>query len=309
MIWTSADILTAVAGFALAVLTPPLLEFLFHAVTVEVEDETQVMVTEFGKLKHIFRDPGAHLYFKKLLPWVRTIPVSLQRDFRHYRDIHVNDCRGTTVMVDLWIEFRVVDPVRALFVIEDWEQSLQSLLTHSATSILGIQEFNQILENRSELGLTLKKDILNETTRWGLQIEEVFIRQVSLLPEISKQMFAAVAARLERAKADVDEEGRLRVTELEAKTSAKIAELVGDAKGQYPAAVGRAYRELAKDPEVFRAYQELYELSLIRPHRTIAFQGFNAGEVKELEAAMVAPPTPDHVMPGSHPLLPPLGSA
>ena len=307
--WTSTQILQTIGGFVAAILITPFVRFLYGLVTIEVEDETAVLVTRFGKLVAQLKDHGAHFFPEKLLPWVRVIPVSLQRDFRHYREIHVNDRSGTTVMVDLWIEFRVADAQRALFQIENWEMSLQSLLTHSATSILGTQEFHQILANRSELGNTLKKDILAETNRWGLLIEEVFIRQVSLLPEVSRQLFEAVGARLERAKADVDEDGRLRVSELEARTDALVAELVAEAKGQYPLAVSRAYEVLARDPEVFAAYRELYDLSLVRPHRTVSFQGFGENEVRAMDAAMVAPPTPDSVPPGTQPVVSPLSSS
>ena len=83
---------------------------------------------------------------------------------------------------------------------------------------------------------------------------------------------------LERAKADVEEDGRLRVALLEAQTSARVAELVAKAKGQYPAAVGRALNELKQNPEVYAAYNELYELSVLKPHRTTAFVGFGSSD-------------------------------
>jgi regulator of protease activity HflC (stomatin/prohibitin superfamily) len=305
----STLILQTIAGFIVAVCITPAIRGLFSMLFVQVEDEHAVLIIKFGKLERTILHPGAHFLPSKALPWVKAVPVSLQRDFRHYKDIHVNDRRGTTVIVDLWIEFRVMDPARALFQVENWERSLQSMLTHSATSILGTQEFHRILENRTELGSTLKQDVMSETTRWGLQIEEVFIRQVSLLPEVSRQMFESVGAKLERARDDVREEGRLRVSLLEAQTSARIAELVAEAKGQYPAAIGRAYEELSKDPEVFTAYRELYDLSLVRPHRTISFQGFAEGEIRPIDAAMVAPPTPESVPPGLSPAVSPLSSS
>lgn len=288
--WTSTQILQTIAGLVVGCGVIPLVKFLFHMVTVQVEEGTAVLVTRFGKLVQVVREPGAHLCLSRVLPWVRTIPVSMQRDFRHYSNIHLNDRSGTTLVVDLWIEFRITNPTRALFEIENWEMALQSLLTHSATSILGMQSFHQILENRGELGGSLKADILNETSRWGLVVEEVFIRQVSLLPEISRQMFASVAARLERAKADVEEEGRLQVAELEARTAAQVVELVAEAKGQHLRAVGDAYEELAEDPVILNAYKQLYELSLIRPHRTHTFYGFAENELKSADAAMMIPP-------------------
>lgn len=286
---SSASIIQFLGGGLAVFALVAMVRAMFRAVTIEAVEGTQVLVTRFGKLHAILKEPGLHFFPWKAIPGHRVLPVSVQRDCRHYSDIHVNDCRGTSVIVDLWVEFRVVNPARALFHIEDWEKSLQSLLTHAATSILGTREFSQILRNRTELATLLKEDVKPETSRWGLQVEEVFIRQVSLLPEVSRQMFEMVAARLERAKADIEEEGRLQVAQMDAETSAQVAALEAEAKGQYPAAVGRAYEALAcQNQEVFEAYRELHALSLVRPHRTVAFHGFAPAEVSALDAAMTA---------------------
>ena len=42
---------------------------------------------------------------------------------------------------------------------------------------------------------------------------------------------------------------------------------------------------------MFAAYKELYELSLVRPQRTVAFRGFGNGALKEADAAMLVPPS------------------
>jgi hypothetical protein len=64
---------------------------------------------------------------------------------------------------------------------------------------------------------------------------------------------------------------------------------VADAKGQYPRAIGRAFAKLRANPEVFRAYNELYSLSVLRPHRTVAFSGFAPMELRSIDALMAAP--------------------
>lgn len=286
---SSNDTIQLVIGLAIGVFTIPLLAFVLRAVTMEVEDEEAVLVTSFGKLVRTFDEPGLHLYVPKAFPWTKYRRVSLRRDFRHFKNVHVNDARGTTVIVDLWLEFRVADPARAIFSVADWNRSLTNLVAHAATSILGSREFRQILNDRTELGSLLQNDISLETERWGLEIENVFIRNVSLLPEVSRQMFETIAARLERAKAHVDEMGRLQVAQLEADTSMRVASLVAEAKGQYPAAVGRAFAELKKRPSIFAAYNELYDLSQLRPHRTVTFRGFSDGELRAVDAAMIVP--------------------
>ncbi len=285
----SSDALLLVAGVVIGVVLVPLLVLLFRAFTVEVEDDEAVLVTSFGKLAHTLVEPGLHLLPTKALPWVGTRRVSLRRDFRRFEDVHVNDARGTTVIVDLWVEFRVVDPAKAIFSVTDWDKALQNLVSHAATSILGSRDFREILCDRTELGTLLQDDIKDDTANWGIAIELVFIRNVSLLPEVSRQMFDAIAARLERTRAHVEEEGRLAVAQLEAETAMRVAALVADAKGQYPGAVGQALAEVKRRPLVFRAYNELYDLSLVRPHRTVTFRGFDDGELRAADAAMMVP--------------------
>ena len=286
---SSSDLVQLAAGIVIALLSLPLLTFLLRTLTLQVEDEEAVLVTSFGKLVKTFREPGLQIYPGKMLPWIGHTRVSLRRDFRHFKNVHVNDARGTTVIVDLWLEFRVTDPARAIFSVADWNRSLTNLVAHAATSILGSREFRQILNDRTELGTLLQNDISIETKRWGIEIENVFIRNVSLLPEVSRQMFETIAARLERAKAHVDEVGRLQVAQLEADTAMRIADLIAEAKGQYPAAIGRALSDVKKKPGVFKAYNELYGLSLVRPHRTVTFRGFTDGELSATDAAMVVP--------------------
>ncbi|XXF76588.1 SPFH domain-containing protein [Myxococcaceae bacterium GXIMD 01537] len=287
----SSELLNLLVGLALGIGALPFVFGVARLFAVQVEDEEAVLVTRFGKLETKLTRPGWHWLPARVLPWVRTFPVSLRRDFRDFTNIHVNDARGTTVIVDLWLEFRVSDPARALFSVEDWDRSLRALATHAALSILGNREFEQILCDRNELGELVRRDIKAETERWGLEVERVLIRNVSLLPEVAQQVFDTLSAQLERAKAEVEEEGRQRVALLEAQTSARVADLVGEAKGQYPAAVGRAFSSLGKNPRVLEAYNTLYALSQVRPHRTVAFHGFEGtNEVRAIDAAMLASP-------------------
>jgi regulator of protease activity HflC (stomatin/prohibitin superfamily) len=264
----------------------PAIAAVARATAVEVDDEEAVLVTRFGKLEQVLREPGWHTLADKVLPWVKLQRVSLRRDFREFSSIHVNDARGTSVVIDLWLEFRVVDPAKATFAVADWDRALQNLVTHASTSILGNREFHEILCDRDELGGLLHKEMADECERWGIEVDQLFIRNVSLLPEISRQVLETIAARLELAKADLEEEGRQRVALLEAQTSAKVAALVAEAKGQYPQAVGRALHALRDKPAVLAAYNELYELSLLRPQRVIAFHGFD-GDVRAVDAAML----------------------
>ncbi|WP_186645288.1 SPFH domain-containing protein [Fluviispira vulneris] len=280
------EILQIILGIVLGTIAIPLIFLFCKAFIIQVDNETNILMCRFGKLIKIYTKPGLHFCLEKILPTCQTISVSLKKDFRTFEEIHINDLSGTTIIIDLWVEFNITSPVKAAFQVENLEKSLQSTLTSAATSILGTLEFKQILSNRNALNQKIKDEIKNETLRWGITVDKIFISKLSLLPEVSQQLFDTVAARLEKAKADIEEVGRLDAQLLEAETASKVAALVAEAKGQYSLSIGKAYQKLAQNPELFEAYTRLYEYSLIKPHRTIAFQGFANEEMIAMQGSL-----------------------
>ena len=284
---SSSQWLTLLGGVALGHFLIPVIAWVVRGMIIEVEDEHAVLVTRFGAHVETLRTPGAHLRPAKLLPWVKTFPISLARDFRHFTNVHVNDAKGTTVLVDLWVEIRVVDPVRSRFAVEDWNHALQSLITYAATAILSERDFQGILHDRTELGERLLREVAPETERWGVSVERAFVRNVNLLPEVARHVFQTVATRIERAKAVVEERGHIDAARIEAEADLRCAAFVAEAKAQYPLAVGRGLAVLRDDPKVFEAYQSLYALAQVRPARTVAFLGFDEGSPRAVDAAML----------------------
>ncbi|MEY4616049.1 MAG: hypothetical protein RJB66_1009 [Pseudomonadota bacterium] len=278
------ELSTVFFGFIAVILLVGIGWSIFSKITLQVREHSETFLLNAGRLEKSFWKPGLHFAPKKVLLWVEVITVSKQIDFRTYRSIQVNDKNGTTVVVDLWIEFRVTDPYKALFGVENWEEVLQSTVIHSTASILSSQSVNEILLHRSELGEKLKKSIAFETERWGISLSDAMIQNIGLLSDITKQFFHAVAARIERTTAIVQEEGRLEVAKLEATTSKKIAELNGLARSQMPIEIAKFYRELSSDPALLAKFQEYWNLLNIDPRKTVTFSGFNENSIQIVEA-------------------------
>lgn len=276
-----------VLGALTGLLLPLALWALGSALGYEVHDGEAVLVTRFGKLWKTLDRPGWHWVPDRVFPWVSSHRVSRRRDYRTIRRVAINDARGTSVVVDIFLEFRIVDPARAVFQVEDWDRALTNVASHAVTSILGNREFREILCDRTELGKLLQEDLKDETERWGIQVERTLVQKVSLLPEVSQELFRSIAARLDRSKAIVEEEGRQRAALLEAETTAEVAKLLAEARGQYPAAVGRAFAALKDSPRVLEAYQVLHALSLLHPHRVVAFQGFEGDNLRVADAGLL----------------------
>lgn len=278
-----------VTGFLAGAVLLPLVAALLRLLHVQVGEREVVLVTRFGKLAAALDKPGWHLVPDRALPWVDLKRVSLRREYKNIHTVCVNDHNGTTVLVDLFLEYRIIDAARASFNVVDWERGLTNVVSHAALGVLGNRKFEEILGERGTLADELRRETADEIERWGIRIERVLLRNVALLPEVSHQVVRSVAARLERWKADIEEDGRQRVAMLGARTSAEIATLVAEARAAYPLALGRAFQALKQKPRVCAAYNELYELSLLHPQRMLSFVGFKEGEIRPIDAAMLMP--------------------
>src|SRR5262249_54498405 len=159
---------------------------------VQVEEREVVLVTRFGRLSTTLTKPGWHVVLDRAMPWVAIKRVSLRREYKNIPTVYVNDHNGTTVLVDLFLEYRIVDAARATFSVADWERGLINVVSHAALSVLGNRAFEQILGERDTLADALRRETSEEIERWGIRIERVLVRNVALLPEVSQQVVRAV---------------------------------------------------------------------------------------------------------------------
>ncbi len=252
-----------------------------------VQPYESVLLLGFGKCFEELREPGLWFRPSLLLPGFRAHRVSRQVDFETLTDLHVNDRNGTTVRFDLWVEFRVEDARQSVFGVESWRDALRNLLIHSLTAAAAGQELEQMIADRESLARTIEEDLRRDAKAWGVRLEQVMIQDIRILPEIAKQFFDRVAAQLEMQKARIEEEARIMAQTLQAQTESRIAALQAEARAMQPLAVGRAYAKLSDRPVVMTAYEELYQLSLLQPNRTVTFSGFEPGDVRAIEAAMI----------------------
>lgn len=276
-----SSLLVGIALVAICALIGP---WLFAKVTLSVQEQTECFLMKFGRLQKTFRAPGLHFVPEKLFPWTHLISISKQIEYKIFKGIQVNDRFGTTVVVDLWIEFRISDPYKALFSVENWEEVLQSVIVHSTGSILSSQTVDEILKHRMELSEKLRESIAHETERWGIALKGAMVQNIGLLPEISKQFFSSVAARIERTTALVEEEGRLKVAKLEVETARRVAVLNGLVRSQRPLALGKFYQGLSVDPTLQQKFDEYWDLVNMNPQKTVTFSGFSDSPINVIEA-------------------------
>ncbi|MBA3540959.1 MAG: SPFH/Band 7/PHB domain protein, partial [Deltaproteobacteria bacterium] len=238
----------------------------------------EVLQLRFGKLRTRITDAG-YTGSTRIAPYDRWIAASRQWDQRIYRAIESNDSQGTMVQVELRVTFRIADVERALFSVTNWEEALESTTLHEAAALLAGKDRTLFLRSSPQLTEDLTASLVKSLTPYGIEVREARILNVAFRPEVARQMFEAVAAKLEVAKAEYEEKGRTDAALLLARTEQQVAGLESRAKTEGLKAVGRAYEELRRRPEIFEAYTHLYRLSQLDPSRIVSFDGFEPGQI------------------------------
>ncbi|MFF4792522.1 slipin family protein [Streptomyces sp. NPDC001276] len=172
------------------------------------------VVFRLGRLRPQVRGPGLTL----IVPFVDrlhrvslqivTMPVPAQEGIT--RD-------NVTVRVDAVVYFKVTSPAEALVQVEDYRFAVSQMAQTSLRSIIGKSELDDLLSDREKLNQGLELMIDSPAVEWGVTIDRVEIKDVSL-PETMKRSMAR------QAEADRERRARVINADAELQASKKLAE-------------------------------------------------------------------------------------
>ncbi|MDI2032541.1 slipin family protein [Saccharopolyspora sp. TS4A08] len=167
------------------------------------------VVFRFGRLQELTRGPGittivpAVDHLRKVNLQIVTMPVPAQEGIT--RD-------NVTVRVDAVVYFRVQDAARAVVNVEDYLFAMGQLAQTSLRSIIGKSDLDDLLSNRERLNQGLEIMIDSPALEWGVHIDRVEIKDVSL-PESMKRSIARQAeAERERRSRVISADGEFQAS-------------------------------------------------------------------------------------------------
>lgn len=134
---------------------------------------------------------------------------------------------NVSVRVDAVVYFRVIDPVKAIVNVQNYGYAVSQVAQTSLRSVIGKADMQDLLAERDKINTALR-GIIDEMTEapWGVRIERVEIKDVSL-PEGMKRSMAR--------QAEAERERRARI-------------ITADGEYQASKRLAAAAHELSKDP-------------------------------------------------------------
>jgi regulator of protease activity HflC (stomatin/prohibitin superfamily) len=172
------------------------------------------VVFRLGRLLGAPRPPGFTMVvpfvdrIRKVNMQIVTMPVPAQEGIT--RD-------NVTVRVDAVVYFKVVDPAGAVVQVEDYRFAVSQMAQTSLRSIIGKSDLDDLLSNREKLNQGLELMIDSPAVEWGVTIDRVEIKDVSL-PDTMKRSMAR------QAEADRERRARIINADAELQASKKLAE-------------------------------------------------------------------------------------
>ena len=167
------------------------------------------VVLRFGQLREATRGPGLTLItpiadrLHKVNMQIITMPVPAQEGIT--RD-------NVTVRVDAVVYYRVLDPVKVVVDVQNYQHAIGQVAQASLRSIIGKSELDDLLSNRERLNQGLELMLDTPALDWGVQIDRVEIKDVALPETMKRSMSRQAEAERERRSRVITAEGELQAS-------------------------------------------------------------------------------------------------
>jgi regulator of protease activity HflC (stomatin/prohibitin superfamily) len=120
---------------------------------------------------------------------------------------------NVSVRVDAVVYFRVVDPIKATVNVQNYMNAVSQQAQTSLRSIIGQSEMDQLLAERETVNRELRR-IIDEPTEgpWGVRVERVEIKDVSLPEGMKRSMSRQAEAERERRARIITADGEYQAS-------------------------------------------------------------------------------------------------
>ncbi len=194
-------------------------------------------------------------YEKTVSPGLRYIVPFVQRVYRVNMREQVIDVPpqeiitedNVVVTIDAVVYYQIIDPVKALYEIEDFELAIVKLAQTTLRNIVGEMSLDTCLTSREKINTELRKVLDEATDKWGTKVNRIEVQRIDPPSDIQTAMHKQKTAEQERRQIRLLATGRKEAamqdregTILRAQGDAKAIELVATAQAEAVKVVSQA---------------------------------------------------------------------
>ncbi|HSH03276.1 MAG TPA: SPFH domain-containing protein [Anaerolineae bacterium] len=175
-----------------------------------VQEYERAVIFRLGKVQKEAKGPG--IFF--VWPIIdRLVKVSLRTVTLDVPAQEAITGDNVTVKVNAVVYYRVLDPVRAIIEIEDYNRATWQIAQTSLRNVIGQSHLDKILQDREHINETLQHIIDDATEPWGVKVSIVEIKDVELNSQMVRAMAREAEAERERRAKVIHATGELQASE------------------------------------------------------------------------------------------------
>ncbi len=167
--------------------------------------------------------------------WRLVVPIfqSYKKVDIRVKAVDVPDQKAITrdnvsVMVNAVIYYKVSDATRAIIEVEDFRYAISQYAQTTMRNIVGEATLDELLANREKIAERIREIVDKETDEWGLKVNNVELKDVSLPVEMERTIGKQAEAEREKRAVIINSEGELAAAQNMAQ-AAKILSAVDGA--------------------------------------------------------------------------------
>jgi regulator of protease activity HflC (stomatin/prohibitin superfamily) len=90
------------------------------------------------------------------------------------------------VKVNAVLWFRVSDPKKAVLTVENFRAAVQQVALTSLRNVIGQHDLDEILKERDKINALLKRNVLENTSAWGVAVELLEMKDVEIPQDMQR---------------------------------------------------------------------------------------------------------------------------
>jgi regulator of protease activity HflC (stomatin/prohibitin superfamily) len=188
-----------------------------------------------------------------------TVRIDLREQVLNFPSQPVITKDNVTIDIDAVVYYRVADPQKATYAVQNLPYALETLTRTTLRNIVGEMELDQTLGSRDMINKRMREVIEDASIGWGVDVTRVELQAIEPPRDIQQSMELVMRAERERRAAVTNAEAgkRAAILESEGQREAQVRKAEGEKEAAILRAEGQAAARLAMAQAEASAIQQI----------------------------------------------------
>ena len=189
----------------------------------QIDEYQRGILFVFGKFSKILK-PGWHL----ILPIInRVVKVDIRTKTVDVPEQEAITKDNVSIRINAVLYYKIFDASKAVISVENYSYAVSQLAQTTMRNVVGSVTLDELLSERDKLSSQICKIVDEATDPWGIKVENVELKDISLPEELKRVISRVAEAEREKQAVITKSEGEVEASENLAKAAAVMGSTPG----------------------------------------------------------------------------------